>query len=107
MSDAPERVWIAEDEIGNPWWTIGRDDDMDEYVRADLFEAAVRRALEAAAGEAAKIRAVEMMLRDLYDAGEGRARHDLAQASARDCVMAIRAIAADPAAVRRIVEGEE
>jgi hypothetical protein len=41
--EAPERIWIAEDEIGNPWWTHERNEDMDEYVRADLVQAAEQR----------------------------------------------------------------
>jgi hypothetical protein len=48
--EAPERIWIAEDEIGNPWWTHKRNEDMDEYVRADLVQAAVAAALTEAAG---------------------------------------------------------
>jgi hypothetical protein len=47
--EAPERIWIAEDEIGNPWWTHERNEDMDEYVRADLVQAAVAAALREAA----------------------------------------------------------
>ncbi len=36
MMEAPERIWVAEDECGNPWWSTSRDDEMDEYIRADL-----------------------------------------------------------------------
>lgn len=48
----PERIWIAEDEIGNPWWSTARDDEMDEYIRADLAPppAKVKALVEAAKG---------------------------------------------------------
>jgi hypothetical protein len=51
--EGPERIWIAEDEIGNPWWTHERNEDMDEYVRADLVQAAVAAALREAAAHIA------------------------------------------------------
>jgi hypothetical protein len=56
MSEAPKRIWAD----GNYEWDSGSwglskefDDDV-EYIRADLVEAAIKRALEGAAKEAWK-----------------------------------------------------
>ena len=53
MSEAPKRIWAD----GNYEWDSGSwglnkefDDDV-EYIRADLVEAAIKRALEGAAAE--------------------------------------------------------
>jgi len=49
MSEAPKRIWAdGNQEWGFYKWCI---DDV-EYIRADLVEAAIKRALEAAAGKA-------------------------------------------------------
>jgi hypothetical protein len=91
MSDAPERIWAD----GNQEWDSGSwgldkefDDDV-EYIRADLHraevEAAVKRAIEASINRAEKYTECCQSC-----AGVGRA---------------IRALATDPAALERIIDG--
>lgn len=96
MTDAPERLWAFSTGIqpqdGSAGLWCSNPAVMDrgtEYVRADLVEAAVRRALEAAA-----------------TAAIGAAFDGSAVIVPDPWRSIIRAIAADPEAVRRIVEGE-
>jgi hypothetical protein len=94
MTDAPERIWADPDHwIEGPPSSDLSAQGYTEYVRADLVEAAVRRALEAAAVVCEAIRH-----RQIIGPMPERACFDQEQF--------IRAIASDPEAVRRIVEGD-
>jgi hypothetical protein len=106
MADAPERVWIAEDEIGNPWWSTAPDEEMDEYTRTDLARAAVAEALEAgiAAGVRAGLEAAAVAADytgAIQDQRDGSYAGSVA-VTGRDVGDTIRAIAADPAQVAAI-----
>ena len=98
MSEAPERIWLirfVKDEYGA---RLGRGDvsdldhspnpDYPEYIRADLVEAAVKRALEGAAN-------------CLLMFSEPGVALDY---SLKDEIKAIRSLASDPA---QFVEGEK
>jgi hypothetical protein len=97
----PERIfaWELDHNIPPPngFYSVQEVDDATEYTRADLtraqIEAAVKRAIEAAA-EAAKSR--------ILTTSEG-----LAMLTANEARNAIRALADDPEALRKIVEGGE
>jgi hypothetical protein len=98
MSDTPERIWADPPEIfdGMDIWRSDPGGKGVEYIRADLHraevEAAVKRALEAAAKQI----------------DEGMSLFSCEGGSVRgEVVYNIRALASDPDALRRIVEGEE
>jgi hypothetical protein len=98
MADAPERVWIAEDEIGNPWWSTAPDEEMDEYTRTDLARAAVAEAI--AAGVRAGLRAAA----DMHEADcrERQREGDCLAWESREDARRIRAIASNSAHVAAI-----
>lgn len=52
MSEAPKRIWADGDYTwaAGSWFLVKLHDDV-EYIRADLVEAAIKRALEGAAAE--------------------------------------------------------
>ena len=104
MSDAPERIWrvkpwsLSQHKHGLASWPIEEQagPGATEYTRADLHraevEAAVKRALEAAAQAANNT---------------GTCLMPNGQFLSERCAAHIRALASDPDALRRIVEGEE
>jgi hypothetical protein len=47
MSEAPKRIWAGK--YHGTWWQSKPHHQMTEYIRADLVEAAIKRALEGAA----------------------------------------------------------
>ena len=47
MSEAPKRIWAGK--YHGTWWQSKPHHQMTEYIRADLVEAAIKRALEEAA----------------------------------------------------------
>ena len=50
MSEPPKRIWAGK--YHETWWQSKPHHQMTEYIRADLVEAAIKRALEGAATRA-------------------------------------------------------
>jgi uncharacterized membrane protein YccC len=59
MSEAPKRIWAGK--YHGTWWQSKPHHQMTEYIRADLVEAAIKRALEAAAQACEDIRQRQIM----------------------------------------------
>jgi hypothetical protein len=101
---APERIWAwggsYPDHKDDDWFNASATSDADrggsEYIRADLVEAAVKRALEAAA-----VKCDSRGRDEKLNFGLGRATQNYYRA--RD---AIRAMAADPATLDKLARGE-
>jgi hypothetical protein len=115
MSEAPNRIWawVYADPWGNElrWfeWQDHKPDAGDtEYIRADLVEAAVKRAIEACAQEVkakAKPHVRERLKMRLAKRGYRMRDPILARAYLR-AANNIRALASDPEAIAKIVEGK-
>jgi hypothetical protein len=101
MSDAPERIYYAG---GHAWENPSLKRDKTKYIRADLHraevEAAVKRAIEACAEKAQKYCHFRTV--------EGRALKSPAvftTHTGQDMADLFRALASDPAALGRIING--
>lgn len=99
--EAPEKIWawVYADPWGNEmrwfeWQDYKPDAGDTEYIRADLVEAAVKRAIEACAVEIGKHPSIQI---ETY-ADHMSWRHSVKRS--------IRTIASDPEAIAKIVRGE-